>query len=179
VIDVVTIGAIGAHKGSRILLNLARDAKARSLPIRYHIVGYSDLTTEMAAAGVFETGRYNSAAEAVASLAKIGPSCAFLPSIWPETFCFTLSLAFGLEIPPVVFDLGAQAERVRAADFGFVLPYRLIDDIQGLNDRLRELPYADASFDWRKVGGEAYKDLLKDYYVNIALPVGCRLHALP
>jgi GT2 family glycosyltransferase/glycosyltransferase involved in cell wall biosynthesis len=165
VIDVVTIGAIGAHKGSRVLLNLARDAKARSLPIRYHIVGYSDLTTEMAAAGVFETGSYDSETEAVDCLAEIMPSCAFLPSIWPETFCFTLSIAFALEIPPVVFDLGAQAERVRAADFGFVLPYRLIDDIQGLNDHLRELPYADASFDWRRVGGEAYENLLRDYYV--------------
>lgn len=165
VIDVVTIGAIGPHKGSRILLNLARDAKARSLPIRYHIVGYSDLTAEMAAAGVLETGRYDSETEAIDLLAKIRPSCAFLPSIWPETFCFTLSIAFNLEIPPVVFDLGAQAERVRAAEFGFILPYRLIDDIQGLNDRLRELPYADASFDRRRVGGEAYEDLLRDYYV--------------
>ena len=163
-INVVTIGAIGAHKGSRILLSLARDAEARSLPVRYHIVGYSDLTTEMEAAGVFETGRYDCETEAVESLAKIRPSCAFLPSIWPETFCFTLSMAFALEIPPVVFDLGAQAERVRAADFGFILPYRLIDDIQGLNDRLRELPYADASFDRRRIGGEAYEDLLRDYY---------------
>ena len=178
VINVVTIGAIGAHKGSRILLNLARDAKARSLPIRYHIVGYSDLTTEMAAAGVFETGRYDSESEAFESLAKIRPSCVFLPSIWPETFCFTLSIAFALESPPVVFDLGAQAERVRAADFGFILPYRLIDDIHGLNDRLRELPYADASFDRRRVAGSTYENLLRDYYVNIAPSVAGRLPAL-
>ena len=53
---------------------------------------------------------------------------------------------------------------MRAADFGFILPYRLIDDIQGLNDRLRGLPYAEASFDRRRVGGEAYEDLLRDYY---------------
>ena len=108
-IDIFAIGAIGAHKGSRVLLNLAREAKARSLPIRHHIVAYSDLTSEMTGAGVTETGHYDSETEAIDRLTKIRPSCVFLPSIWPDTFCFTLSIAFALGIPPVVFDLGAQA----------------------------------------------------------------------
>jgi GT2 family glycosyltransferase/glycosyltransferase involved in cell wall biosynthesis len=163
-IDIVAIGAIGPHKGSRVLLNLAREAKARSLPIRYHIVGYSDLTSEMTGAGVTETGRYDSETEAIDWLTKIKPSCVFLPSIWPETFCFTLSMAFALEIPPVVFDLGAQAERVRAANFGFVLPYGLIDDIRSLNNRLCELPYADAFFDPCRFDRKPYVDVLRDYY---------------
>ena len=135
-VNIVTLGAIGPHKGSQIIRNLARDAKSRALPVRYHIVGYSDSPTETEAAGVTETGRYATTADAFARVAAASPACIFLPSIWPETHCYALSMAFALRCPPVVFDIGAQADRVRQAGFGFVLPYELIDHIVALNDRL-------------------------------------------
>ncbi len=138
IVNVVTIGAIGAHKGSRIILGLARDALARGLRIRYHIVGFSDVSKEMQALGVGETGRYADSAEALRKAAEIEPSCILLPSIWPETFSYTLSLAFDLGCPPIVFDIGAPAERVRAQGFGLILPYDLIDDLRTLNDRILE-----------------------------------------
>lgn len=140
VLDVVTIGAIGAHKGSRVLLSLARDALARDLPLRFHVVGHSDMTDAMKGLGVDETGRYRDDAEAAERVAAIRPAFILLPSIWPETFCYTLSLAFRLGVPPVVFDLGAQADRVMRAGFGHVLPLALTDDPGGLNDRLLALP---------------------------------------
>ena len=46
---------------------------------------------------------------------KHQPDLAFLPSIWPETWCFTLSEAWAAGLYAVVFDLGAQAERMRAS----------------------------------------------------------------
>lgn len=162
-IDVVTIGAIGAHKGSRVLLNLARDATARGVPIRFHIIGYSDLTEELIAAGATESGRYRDDGEVFEHLNEIRPSCIFLPSIWPETFCYTLSLAFKAAIPPVVFDLGAQRERVLEAGFGFVLPYAFVDDVQGLNDALVSLRYETAVLDRSKVQSR-YDDILVTYY---------------
>lgn len=149
-LEIVALGSIGPHKGSDIILSLARDAQNRDLPVRYTIVGHSNLTEAMAAAGVVETGRYGAWADAYGHLERLRPSCIFLPSIWPETFCYVLSAAFRIECPPVVFDIGAQAERVRAADFGFVLPYALRDHIQALNDRLLGLPYAGAVFDRRR-----------------------------
>jgi glycosyltransferase involved in cell wall biosynthesis len=87
-------------------------------------------------AGVSETGEYRETSDALGLLADMAPDCIFLPSIWPETFSYTLSMAFGLGIRPVVFDIGAPAERVRANGFGEVLPFELINDISGLNDRL-------------------------------------------
>lgn len=134
--QVVTIGAIGPHKGSRVIASLARDAKARELPLAYAIIGYSDIGGEMAAAGVGETGRYESPDEAFAHLVAAAPSAILLPSIWPETFCYTLSMALAFGCPPIVFDLGAQADRVRAAGVGLVLPCELIHDIRTLNDRI-------------------------------------------
>ena len=139
IIDIVTVGAIGSHKGSHILLSLARDATARNLPMRYHIVGSSDRSGETAAAGVTETGEYADMQEAFELISAINPSCILLPSIWPETFCYTLSIAFALKCTPIVFDLGAQAERVRGVGVGVLLPYAYVDNIRDINDAILAL----------------------------------------
>ena len=139
VVTVVIIGAIGAHKGSRVILNLARDAKARKLPIRYCIVGYSDITNDLADAGVVESGRFLKLDEAMATIAEVAPHLIFLPAIWPETWSYTLSMAFTIGVPPVVFDIGAPADRIRDRGFGTVLPYSAMDDVHSLNDRMVEL----------------------------------------
>ena len=139
VITVVTIGAIGAHKGSRIILSLARDARTRKLPIRYHVVGYSDISKTMVGAGVDETGRFLKTRDAMQAVASLRPQLILLPSIWPETWSYTLSMSLAIGIMPVVFDIGAPADRVRDEGFGVILPYELVDDIPALNDRLIEL----------------------------------------
>ncbi len=139
VVTVVTIGAIGAHKGSRIILSLARDAKTRKLPISYHIIGHSDMTGDMINAGVDETGRFLTTKDAMQAVASLSPQLILLPSIWPETWSYTLSMSLAIGVTPVVFDIGAPAARVRAEGFGVILPYELIDDIAALNDRLVEL----------------------------------------
>ena len=50
---------------------------------------------------------------------------ALLPSIWPETWCYTLGIAWQAGLRAAVFDLGALAERVRAGGAGWVLPLGL------------------------------------------------------
>jgi len=50
---------------------------------------------------------------------------AWLPSVWPETWCFTLSEAWCAGLPVVAFDLGAQAERIRHTGGGVLLPLGL------------------------------------------------------
>ncbi len=167
-VSVVVVGAIGAHKGSRVLLSLARDAQIRGLPIRFHVIGYSDVSAALQAAGVEETGRYRDDAEATRLIVAARPTCILLPSIWPETFCYTLSLAFRLRVPPVVFDIGAQAERVNRAGFGFVLPLTSIDDPAGLNDRILSLPFAEHRTDPPKTAA-VYPRIVEDYY-GLAVP---------
>ncbi len=162
VTDVAVVGAVGTHKGSHVLLNLARDARARGLPIRFHVVGYTDLDEDLLAAGVTITGRYRTEGEAVAHLRDIRPALMLLPSIWPETFLYTLSLANRLDLPPVVFDLGAQADRVRETGFGTVLDYGLIDDVAALNDRLLSLAAETAGTP--RATPVSYASLINDYY---------------
>jgi GT2 family glycosyltransferase/glycosyltransferase involved in cell wall biosynthesis len=161
---VAIIGAIGLHKGARLLHALAIDAAARALPISYRIIGFSGLRKELEAQGVEETGRYGSDDLALARLADWRPHLAFFPSIWPETFCYTLSLSLAAGVPPVVFDLGAPAERLRELDQGQILDLALAGTPAALNDALLALPL-DALWKKRKpFAPRSYARLVEDYY---------------
>ncbi|MHB8478308.1 MAG: glycosyltransferase [Steroidobacteraceae bacterium] len=137
VLRVALIGAIGRHKGYRILLRCARDARARRLPIEFVVIGYTENDAPLLATGkVFITGRYGEA-EAAHLLQREHADVAWLPSVWPETWCYTLDHALGLGLPVVAFDLGAIAERLRAAGLGELLPLDL--EPRHINDRLLQL----------------------------------------
>ncbi len=93
------LGGIGPHKGSNVLHDLAVDARLRHLPIQYLVVGYSNMPERLAALGVAETAdtaairrRWTCCTTRQVDLVLIG-------SIWPETYCYTLSLAWPLEFP--------------------------------------------------------------------------------
>ena len=134
---VVVVGAIGVEKGFEVLLGCARDAKARSLPLEFVVVGFTaDDERLMAAGPVFVTGEYEEN-DAVALIRAQGGRLALIPSVWPETWCFALSRAWEAGLPAAVFDLGAQAERVRATGLGWALPLGL--QASGLNDALLRL----------------------------------------
>jgi len=122
---VALIGAIGDHKGYRILLDCARDARARRLPIEFVVIGYTKNDARLAATGkVFITGGY-SEAEAPHLLRREQPDVVWLPSVWPETWCYALDYALEAGLPVVAFDLGAIAERLRGVAGGMLLPLQL------------------------------------------------------
>jgi glycosyltransferase involved in cell wall biosynthesis len=122
---VVVIGAIGIEKGYEVLLGCARDAAARSLNLSFTVVGHTIDDARLLQTGrVFITGEY--ADEEVVTLTK-AQNCdlAFLPSVWPETWSFTLSHAWRAGLRVTAFDLGAPAERIRRTGYGWLLPPRL------------------------------------------------------
>jgi glycosyltransferase involved in cell wall biosynthesis len=129
---VCVIGAIGVEKGFERLLGCVRDAAARKLALRFTVVGYTaDDERLMQAGPVFVTGRYQGA-EVERLIRAQDADIAFLPSIWPETWCFALAEAWRAGLRAVVFDIGAQAERVRRTGWGDVLPLGLT--AAGIND---------------------------------------------
>ena len=106
---VCVIGAIGVHKGFQVLLDCARDADARDLPLEFVVVGHTiDDRALLATGRVFVTGPY-AVDEAVALIKSQHARLALLPSIFPETWCFTLGEAWQAGLRVVAFDLGAQA----------------------------------------------------------------------
>ena len=119
---VCVLGGIGVEKGYEVLLACVRDAAARSLGLRFTVVGYTSDDERLLAAGpVFITGQYLEPA-AVSLVRAQSADLALLPSVWPETWCFTLGQAWRAGVRAAVFDLGAPAERVRRTGWGEVLP---------------------------------------------------------
>jgi GT2 family glycosyltransferase len=124
-LTVAAVGAIGMEKGYDILLACARDSAARNLPLRFVIAGYTIDDTPLLATGrAFVTGPFKPG-EAVSILGGTGARLGFLPSIWPETWCFALTDLWQAGLDAAVFDIGAPAERVRRTGRGWVLPLGL------------------------------------------------------
>ncbi len=122
---VAVIGGIGPEKGYDVLLACARDAALRDLALEFVLVGHSHDDRRLLETGhVRVTGSYREGEGEVLVRAQ-RPQLAFLPSLWPETWCFTLGLAWRAGLRAAVFDIGAQAERVRATRHGWILPLGL------------------------------------------------------
>jgi GT2 family glycosyltransferase/glycosyltransferase involved in cell wall biosynthesis len=136
---VCAIGALGPHKGSDVIAALALDAKFRNLDIEYVLVGYSNDDDLLRSRGVAVTGKYATEKEGLIRVSELQPDLVFIPSIWPETFCYTLSMALKLKVPPVAFNIGAQAERIAPLKWGTLLPIELALDPCKLSDALLTL----------------------------------------
>ena len=136
-VRVCVIGGIGREKGYDVLLAAARDAALRALPLEFVIVGHTpDDEALMRTGHVFVTGEYQEE-DAIPLIASVQADYAFLPSVWPETWCFTLGLAWKAGLIVAAFDLGAPAERIRATKQGMLLKTDLLEE--GLNDVLIKL----------------------------------------
>jgi len=121
---IVVIGGIGPAKGYEVLIDCAADSQRRGLPLAFVVAGASADDERLLAAGIFVTGAYAEGA-ATALIKETGAELAFLPSIWPETWCFALSEAWDAGLYAIAFDLGAQAARIRASGRGALLPLGL------------------------------------------------------
>lgn len=129
------LGGIGIEKGFDILLDLARDAQHRNLLLEYVVIGHTIDDESLHATGkVFVTGPYKEE-EVIALIKSQQAMCAFFPAVWPETWSYTLALAWRAGLKAVVFDLGAPAERVQDTGRGHLvkLPHSQ-NEIQKIND---------------------------------------------
>ena len=124
-IRVVIPGAIGIEKGYEIVLACARDAANRRLAITFALVGHSCDDARLLDTGWLSlTGAY-AEADALGLIEAQEGDIAWVPSIWPETWCYTLTLAWQAGLPAVAFDIGAPAERIKASGRGWLLPLGL------------------------------------------------------
>jgi glycosyltransferase involved in cell wall biosynthesis len=135
--EITMVGAIGAHKGSGTLLEIARRARLTHPHLQFRVIGYTNIDKALKAIGnVTITGKF-APEDLPRLLAQArGRLALFLPS-WPETYSYTLSETVKSGLIPLLPDIGAPAERVRAAEYGVVFPFpadpqsvlKLIDDI--------------------------------------------------
>lgn len=109
------LGAIGPQKGAGVVSNLSKAMAGRD-DIRLVLIGYIAPGYELAPNTVVH-GRYD-VADVSALAQHYGITEWFIPSVWPETFCYTVHECLATGLPTVAFDLGAQGDAVRLAETG-------------------------------------------------------------
>ena len=119
---VLVIGAISHIKGFAILEKMARRNFLNGRSVQYLVMGYTPNDRILEQYGVEVTGRYEDST-ALSLLNELEPDLIWFPSVWPETYSYTLDIAFQSQKPILAFDLGAIAERLRNR---MDLDYRLI-----------------------------------------------------
>jgi len=143
---IVVIGAIGKIKGFNVLLSCVQDSKQRRLPLEFILMGYSMNDRLLQEAGVQITGRYLEE-NAQKTLRTLSPHMVWLPSVWPETYSYTLSIALQAGLPVMAFDIGAIARRLRTFGLGDgLLPLSMVLQPEKINDRFLEKTY---QFVWK------------------------------
>ncbi|MDO5371438.1 glycosyltransferase [Paracoccus sp. (in: a-proteobacteria)] len=106
------LGNINVPKGARVLTRLSAEL-ARSGSGRLVLIGNLEPGHELAAPAVI-TGSYQ--LDQLPYLIKAhGIDRWLFPSIWPETFSYAVHEMISTGLPVHAFDVGAQAEAVRAA----------------------------------------------------------------
>jgi len=121
---VAVVGAIGPHKGSALLDELA--ALLEGSDIGVVVIGYTDSEITR---GWRVPGRYYVYGpylddELGGALKTLGVEVALFPNRMPESFSYTLSEVWAAGIPAVVPDEGALGERVARWSGGWRLPAR-------------------------------------------------------
>jgi glycosyltransferase involved in cell wall biosynthesis len=133
---VAAVGAIGPHKGSRLLESLALRLAGSDTALV--VVGYLDsqawpgwFDDHLFVHGPFEE------AQAPALLRAYGAEAVLFANTAPESFSYALSDAWSAGLPVIVPPEGALAERVRTNGGGWVLPSGFgVEEVASLLARL-------------------------------------------
>lgn len=115
---VAVLGAIGPQKGAAVLSALSKSLQGRSdigLVLIGRIAPGYPLSSDVPVHGTY-------AVEDIPHLtARYRITHWLIPSIWPETFSYTVHECLATGLPTLAFDLGAQGEAVRQAENGVLL----------------------------------------------------------
>jgi len=135
---VAVLGAIGPEKGARKIDALADEIRARGLPLRIVVVGFTDRARRWQSDDRTLTihGSYGED-ELAALFERYRIDVVLFPTLWPETFSYTLSEAWRAGRPALVPPRGALAERVEAAGAGWLM--RGWPAIDAIADQLVEI----------------------------------------
>lgn len=133
---VALVGAIGPHKGARVLEELAQRLEGSDIDLV--VIGYLDtrITHGWHSDHLYVHGAYSDD-QVAPLLAGYGARLAIFPNAVPESFSFALSDVWAAGLPVLVPSEGALGERVRRHGGGWLLPEQFT--AQDIDSRLREL----------------------------------------
>ena len=119
---VAVLGAIGPEKGARYVEQMVDRIRARALPLRVVVVGYTDRESRSQSDDKVLTvhGSYD-VAHVEALLDHYRVAVVAFPGIWPETYGYTLSETWRAGRAALVPPTGALADRVHRTDAGWII----------------------------------------------------------
>ncbi len=120
------LGAINQAKGANIIEKLVKEIDEKSLPIKVVLIG--EISKNISSNNFTVTGRYQR--EQLPELVVAHDIDIFLlPSVCPETFSYTTQEIIMMDMPLMVFDIGAPAKRASHYDKGVVLSKEYVENI--------------------------------------------------
>lgn len=117
--SIALLGAIGQHKGAKVVSDLAEYIKYQSSTYDIVIIGEFDRSYKIPSS-VTVHGKY-AVAELPELMAKYNVCAWFMASIWPETFSYTTHEMLATGLPVVSFSLGAQGDAVASHRNGIIV----------------------------------------------------------
>ena len=112
------LGAINHAKGSKIIKDIIQIIEDNNLNINIVLIG--EISEPIKSKHFKTTGKYQR--NELPQLIKQHHIDMFLiPSIWPETFSYTTQEIIMMDMPLMVFDIGAPAERIKNYDKGYII----------------------------------------------------------
>ena len=139
---VASVGRIGPHKGSEVLVKMQQMARERGLPIDFMVIG--DFVDPRFSGKIKDTGPYNPD-DLAKFLHDFEVSCVVLPFGWPETFSYVTHEICAVGIPLVVPNIGAPPEKVVNYARGLVTKSDIENIFQGVIDLLEKY----AQYPWK------------------------------
>lgn len=138
------LGNIGLQKGAAVLRDLARRLAGMGPGApRLVLLGKIDPSYALPAS-VPVHGPY-AVEDLPALVARYGITHWIIPSVGPETFCYTVHETLATGLPVLAFALGAQGIAVRQAPNGTEMPFDPAADLAGtILDSLRQMQQAPA-----------------------------------
>ena len=120
------LGAINQAKGARVLKDLVKEIERRDLDIQVVLIG--EISEHIKSKHFEVTGRYQRE-ELPELVQKYEIDIFLIPSVCPETFSYTTQEIMMMDMPLMVFNLGAPAERVKEYVDGVVLEKDYVENI--------------------------------------------------
>jgi O-antigen biosynthesis protein len=123
-------GNVGTHKGAELITQI--EALDKDKRIEFHFLGNTDRMLRPIGKhyGVYKREDYHK------WIRKIQPHYVGLFSIWPETYCHTLTESWASGVPAIALDMGAVGDRIRHHGGGWTID---TFDPQAIYDRLLEI----------------------------------------
>ncbi|HGZ69835.1 MAG TPA: glycosyltransferase, partial [Nitratifractor sp.] len=112
------LGGINYAKGASVVKELVGLIERQNLNMKVVVIG--EITEQIRGKHFQVTGRYKKS-KLPALIRQYKVDAFVIPSIWPETFSYTSQEVMNMDLPLVVFDIGAPAERVKGYEKGYIV----------------------------------------------------------